>query len=246
MRIKLSVILFIVLILFTSVLFSQEKRYFDTPFGGGGGYTPGWYFPNLDPLNKELIEIGIPELSESGFYSSGGAGFIYIGFVDYLRIGGLSFNGTTSEVSSRDVNGFIKEARYDLSGGGFTFEYSLPFIRNIAVSPGILLGAGSLKIDVYNNNDNFSWDNIWNETANASTENINHSLSNSFFIFAPTLNVDIPLYRFISLRIGGGYQITFGGEWELDNNKTIEGVPSDLNGNSFFLQSGIFIGFFSY
>jgi hypothetical protein len=245
MRIKLSVIL-TGLMLFTSISYNQDKRYFDTPFGGGGGYTPAWYFPNLEPLNEELNTIGIPKLSESGFYSSGGAGFIYIGFIDYLRIGGLGFGGSTSEISSQDVNGITKEVRYNLSGGGLTIEYSLPFIRNVAVAPGILFGAGSIRIDVYNNNDNFSWSEVWNEAANASTENINHSLSNSFFIFAPTLNVDIPLYRFVSLRIGGGYQITFGGEWEADNEKTIKGVPSDLNGNSFFLQSGIFIGFFSY
>lgn len=248
MRIKQFVILggIIGSIIFTSALYSQDKRYFDTPFGGGGGYTPGWFFPNLDPLNKELDNIGIPELSRSGFYSSGGAGFIYLGFVDFLRIGGLGFGGSTSEISSKDANGFTKEARYNLSGGGFTIEYSLPFIRNVAVSPGILFGAGSIRIDVYNNNDNFSWGDVWYEAANATTGNINHSLGNSFFIFAPTLNVDIPLYRFVSFRIGGGYQITFGGKWEADNDKEITDIPSDLNGNSFFLQSGIFIGFFSY
>jgi hypothetical protein len=101
-------------------------------------------------------------------------------------------------------------------------------------------------MDVYNNNGNFSWNDIWSETQNASTNKVNHSLRNSFFIFAPTLNIDIPLYRFISFRIGAGYKITFGDEWEIDNDQEIKDVPSDLNGNAFFLQSGIFIGFFSY
>ena len=144
------------------------------------------------------------------------------------------------------VNGFTKEVRYSLSGGGFTVEYSLPFIRNIAVSPGFMFGAGSINIDVYNNRGNFSWNEIWDETQNASSENVNHSLTNSFFIFAPTLNVDIPIYRFISFRLGAGYQITFGDNWQVNNEQEIDNVPSDLNGNSFFLQSGIFIGFFSY
>jgi len=242
---KIKPVLFIVLI-FSVCLFSQERKYFDTPFGGGGAYTPGWYFPNLEALNNELAKINIPKLSESGFYSSGGAGFAYIGFVDYLRLGGMGFGGSTSERSAADANGFTKEVMYSLSGGGFTVEYSLPFIRNIAVSPGFMFGAGSIKIDIYNNRGNFSWDDIWNETQNASSENVNHSLTNSFFIFAPTLNVDIPLYRFISFRIGAGYQITFGDDWQINNEQEIDNVPSDLNGNSFFLQSGIFIGFFSY
>jgi len=243
---RINLFIFLIFTLVATTLYSQDKKYFDTPFGGGGGYTPGWRFPNLDPLNKELSDISMPKLSESGFYSSGGAGFIYIGFIDYLRIGGMGFGGSTSETSSKDANGFTKEVRYNLSGGGLTVEYSLPFIRNMAVSLGFLVGGGGIKIDVYNNNGNFSWDDIWNETQNDSTQNINHSLSNSFFIFAPTLNVDIPFNRFISFRIGGGYQITFSNDWKVDNDQELKNTPSDLNGNTFFLQSGIFIGFFSY
>jgi hypothetical protein len=244
---KKPVILFLFLFLITAIsLNGQDRKYFDTPFGGGGGYTPGWFFPNLDALNTELINVNIPKLSESGFYSSGGGGFIYIGFVDYLRVGGMGFGGSTSETSARDANGFTIEIRYGLSGGGLTVEYSLPFIRNIAVSPGFILGTGSLRIDVFNNNEDFTWNEIWNETQNGSTQKINHSLRNSFYFFSPTLNVDIPLYRFLSFRIGAGYQLTFGGEWKIDNNQEIKNVPSDLNGNAFFLQSGIFIGFFSY
>ena len=243
---KFKSIIAILVLVAATTLYGQNKKYFDTPFGGGGGYTPGWYFPNLESLNKELTSIGVPKLSESGFYSSGGAGFIYIGFVDYLRIGGMGFGGSASETSARDANGFTKEIIYNLTGGGVTVEYSLPFIRNIAVSTGFIFGAGSMRIDVNNNNGNFSWDDIWNETQKHTTQNINRSISNSFFIFAPTLNVDIPLYRFVSFRIGAGYQITFGGDWKVDNDKDISNVPSDLNGNTFFLQSGIFIGFFSF
>ncbi len=244
MRIK-TVVIFFVLIL-TASLYGQERKYFDTPFGGGGGYTPGWYFPNINVVNNELTNIGIPNLSENGFYSSGGAGFIYIGFVDYLRLGGMGFGGATSETSPVDANGFTKEIRYSLSGGGLTVEYTLPFIRNIAVSPGFIFGAGSIRIDVFNNNSNFTWDDIWNETQNASTANVNRSLRNSFYFFSPTLNIDIPLYRFISFRIGAGYQLTFDEEWKVDNDQELKNVPSDLNGKAFFIQSGIFIGFFSF
>jgi len=225
---RINLFIFLIFTLAATTLYSQDKKYFDTPFGGGGGYTPGWRFPNLDPLNKELSDINMPKLSESGFYSSGGAGFIYIGFIDYLRIGGMGFGGSTSETSSKDANGFTKEVRYNLSGGGLTVEYSLPFIRNMAVSLGFLFGGGGIKIDVYNNNGNFSWDDIWNETQNDSTQNINHSLSNSFFIFAPTLNVDIPFNRFISFRIGGGYQITFSNDWKVDNDQELKIVQSDF------------------
>src|SRR4030065_2649640 len=88
-------ILIIVFILSCS-LFAQDKKYFDAPFGGGGGYTPGCIFVNLDEYNKQLVSFGSGQLSKSGFYTSGGAGFVYIGFVPNLRIGGMGFGGSTS------------------------------------------------------------------------------------------------------------------------------------------------------
>jgi hypothetical protein len=63
---------------------SQTTKYFDAPFGGGIGFVGGWNIPNVDPINLQLKNIGIPELSTSGMLTTGGAGFIYIGFVKYL------------------------------------------------------------------------------------------------------------------------------------------------------------------
>jgi hypothetical protein len=65
-------------------------------------------------------------------------------------------------------------------------------------------------------------------------------------MFTPTLNLDYPIYRFVTLRLGIGYQITFADDWTADNNQPLINVPSDLSGNTFFIQSGIFIGFFSF
>jgi hypothetical protein len=245
MRNKLLIILFL-LFLITNFTEAQDSKYFDAPFGGGGGYTPGWVFPNMDAINKELVSLGIPGLSESGFYSSGGAGFIYIGFIKNLRIGGMGYGGSTTEVSEKDDDGFIREVRYSLSGGGLTVESSIPVISNIGISLGAVIGAGSIRINVYNNDGNFNWDDLWNGNQNPPSQNFNRSLRNGYFLFSPTLNVDIPIYRFISFRIGGGYQITFGGEWVVDNDQKLANVPTDLNGNTFFLQTGILLGFFSF
>ncbi len=138
--------IFIIILFFSCSLFSQDKKYFDAPFGGGGGYTPGWIFVNLDDLNKQLISFGSGQLSKSGFYTSGGAGFIYIGFIPNLRIGGLGFGGSTSE--SALSNGYEREVVYNISGGGLTVEYTLPFIKNVAVSVGTIIGGGSIQIEL--------------------------------------------------------------------------------------------------
>jgi len=239
--------LFLLNIIFFSVVyttFPQEKKYFDAPFGGGGGYTPTWYIPNVDPINEKVKAFGLPELTTSGFYASGGAGFIYIGFVPGLRIGGMGYSGSTSENMTQ--SGINNEVIYSIGGGGFTVEYTLPFIKNLGVSVGAIIGGGSLEIEIYQNRNSYNWDDIWPRSGITVLQDVSRTIKNNFWILSPTLNIDVPVYRFISFRIGGGYQISLINNWSLDNDRELNGIPSDLNGNSFFIQSGIFIGFFSY
>ena len=237
----------LIMVLFLSIsLYSQQNKYFDAPFGGGIGYVPGWYMPNLDPVNLELIDIGLPELSTSGFYSSGIGGFIYIGFIKHLRVGGMGFSGSTS--STQKIGNDKREVVYNLGGGGLTIEYTIPIVKDFGVSVGATVGTGSLQLDIYQNSGEFNWRGTWIEfrNGNVSSGNFNRKLKNSFWMFTPALNLDWPIYRFVVLRLGVGYQLTFGDSWTADNDQPLQGVPSDLNGNSFFVQSGIFIGFFSF
>ena len=237
-------ILFVLIIYTTSIFPQQQRKYFDAPFGGGIGYVPAWYLPNVDPINIELQNIGVPNLSTGGFYSSGGAGFIYVGFIKFLRLGGMGYGGSFS--TSEVINGLNKEVMYHLSGGGLTIEYTLPFIKDMGLSVGAIIGAGSLEIQMFSNTGSFSWQNTWNEFGSDSTDSFNRTLNNSFWMFTPTLNLDVPLNRFVIVRLGVGYQIAFNEDWTADNDQSLNGVPSDLTANTFFIQSGIFIGFFSF
>ena len=222
----------------------QQKKYFDAPFGGGVGYVPAWYIPGVDAINKELVKIGMPELSTGGFYSSGGAGFFYIGFVKFLRIGGMGFSGSVS--TSRVENGVNSEVVYSLGGGGISVEYTLPMIKDFGVSIGAVIGAGTLRTELFRNSGNFSWEGIWNDFNSGSGDSFSSTLKNDYWMFTPTINLDYPLNRFIVVRLGAGYQFAFIENWTADNDQELKNVPSDLNANSFFIQSGIFIGFFSF
>jgi len=235
-------LLFSALFLTSIVSYGQSGQFFDAPFGGGIGYVPAWYIPNIDPINAQLNEIGMSELSSSGFYSSGIAGYLYVGFVKNLRIGGMGYGGS---LSTSDEN---REVIYSLGGGGVTLEYTLPFIKDLGISVGAAIGAGNLELDLYRNSGNFTWEETWGEFSNpdSATGSFNRKLKNSYWMFTPTINLDYPIYRFVSLRLGVGYQITFADDWTADNDQPVANVPSDLNSNSFFIQSGIFIGFFSF
>lgn len=192
--------------------------------------------PDLSVINSEFA------FDTDGVITYGGGGYAYIMFIDNLRIGGSGFAGSRSESSGNS------EVSYSIGGGGITVEYTLPFIKRIAVSPGFMLGAGSIEMEISRNNGSLKWSGVWNDFAQSdiNTSNLTRRLTNSYYMFSPTLNVDIPFNRFLAFRIGAGYQMTFSDEWTVDNNQSISGVPSDLNGNSFFIQTGLFVGFFAF
>jgi len=214
-------------------------------FGAAGGFTPLVFFPNYDALNNQLPGFGVDKLNGS-LITFGGGGYAYTMLVDNLRIGGLGFGGSKSVKNS--LNGIDRQVDYSFGGGAFTIEYTFPFIKKIAVSIGAMIGGGSLEVDVYSNDGNFDWNNLWNGINNNQSDNKNVSkhLKNSFFSLAPTINVDVPINRFMALRIGSGYLINVGSTWKIDNDRVLNNVPSGLNGNSFFIQTGVFLGFFAF
>ncbi len=231
-------------LLISITAFSQDSQYFDAPFGGGIGYSAGWYFPKMDQINLQLKNFGVPDFSNGGFYTSGISGFIYLGFIPQLRVGGMGFGGSTS--NSATVAGENREAIYSLGGGGLTIEYTLPFVRDFGISIGAVIGRGDLKIELYKNTGSFDWASTWNEISTSPTSNYSRTIEDKYWIFTPTINFDIPFQRFVNFRIGAGYQFTFGDNWTIENDQALNNVPSGLNGKSFFIQSGVYIGFFSF
>lgn len=237
--------LILLLLTSSSLINAQAGRMFDAPFGIGGGYLPTWNFINTNELNNTLLSAKFPEITNSGFFSSGGAGFVYIGLIPNLRIGGMGFGGSTSEQSLAGNEN--RETVVSIGGGGVTIEYTLPFIKNVGVSLGTLIGGGSYQIELYNNNTSFDWDEVFNEIENStSTSNYSRRLVNNFFILSPTINVEIPIYSLAAVRLGAGYFFTIGDSWEVENGQDLLNVPSEINGDHFFVQAGIFLGLFSY
>lgn len=241
-----KLLIFILILISLKVAIAQEGEDVGwvARFGAAGGFSPTVVFPNVDAVNTQIKIMGLENLSSKGMFVYGGGGYAYIMLVDNLRIGGIGLSGTQS-VSGFN-NGFNKEVKYNYGLGGVTVEYSLPFIKNIAVSVGAIIGAGSSSIEIFQNQNNFSWGGIWNDVSNKATQNIYKKISNSFLTIAPTLNVDIPLSRFIAFRIGGGYITTFASSWKVDNDQDIGNVPSDLSSSSFFIQTGIYFGLIAF
>ena len=244
--------LFLLLVLAVTNTFAQEGEDVGwvARFGAAGGVAPAFVFPNVDPINIQLKSLGIPELSK-GIFVYGGGGYAYIMIVDNLRFGGIGFTGsqsTSGKLGPALVNNDY-EVRQNYSFGGLTVEYTLPFINKVAVSVGAILGMGTQSIDLYQNYGNYDWNTIWPQPVYSSLSDhpATHSeIKNNFISLTPTLNLDVPLNRFIAVRIGGGYVLPISESWSVNNDRTINRIPSDLNAKSFFIQTGIYFGFFAF
>ncbi|MEW6701600.1 MAG: hypothetical protein AB1298_02670 [Bacteroidota bacterium] len=243
---KLFIISFILISLTLTLAQEDGDVGWVARFGAAGGVNPAFVFPNLDPINSQIKKIGIDQLSNSGMFVLGGSGYIYIMLVENLRVGGMGIGGTKS--TSGLVGGLNKEVKYNYGFGGVTVEYTLPFVKNIAVSFGAILGAGSSSIEIYQNAGSFTWEDTWRKVNNGIvlTNQVSDKISNTFFTIAPTVNIDIPLSRFIAFRIGGGYVAAISGDWKINNGQSIANIPSDLSINSFFIQTGIYFGLIAF
>lgn len=250
-QIKMKKTLFAIMIFLSSTsLFAQEAEDVGwvARFGAAGGFTPTVVFPNMNPINTQILKnLHIENLSDNGMFVLGGGGYAYIMLVDNLRLGGMGLSGTQS--SNGVIEGLNVEVKYSYGLGGFTAEYTLPFINKIAVSLGAIIGVGSSSVEVFQNADNFDWTTAWSAFSPITSSidrNKSRKFSNTFFTITPTLNIDIPLDRFIAFRVGGGYIFSTNNEWKVDNDKILRSVPSDLKSNSFFIQTGIFFGLFAF
>jgi hypothetical protein len=231
----------LILLILTTVAFSQSRRHSKmtlSKFGMAAGFSVNYFMPELDGVNEKLTLSGLPEFS-SGLVTYGGGGYVYVLFVRNLRIGGLGYGGS-STVSSGN-----RSARLQLSGGGLTVEYTLPQITSFALSFGAIIGGGKMSLDLYETDGAYSWDEIWTDY-NSSTQSKHVNVSSSYFLLSPTVNAEVMLNRFTTLRLGCGYQFALGESWDAYGGEDLTGVPSNFGGSGFFATVGVLVGLFVF
>lgn len=237
---------FLVILLFVAAPLSAQtydQMGWIAKFGMAVGFTPTVVFPDFSSINVKMENLGLDAFPESGIITYGGGGYAYLTFIKNLRIGGTGFSGSSSR--STQLDGKNISVEYSTGGGALTLEYTIPTIKNMALSVGVMLGGGSSEIDIYSSTGELSWDDIWSNQS--STAEANHkNISNSFYFVSPTVNLDFPLNRFAAIRIGGGYQFTVFNDWEYNNDLPLSGVPENSNSDMWFIQTGIFVGFFAF
>ncbi len=241
---KLILLLFVVLFVNLQAQ-SDFQEGWNGRIGGGGGVSGFFIKPDLTPISNFLDGVGVGNFVDNGVFGFGGGGFAYLMVFKNFRIGGVGFGASNSK--SIVKNGFNKEVAYNYGGGGLTVEYTLPSVYKVSLSVGALIGGASAELDIYQNKGSIDWNSLSSDFVNTQSSKIlSHKLKNGFFVFAPTLNLDVPVNRFLVFRLGGGYLIPLNNEWKVDNGITLTNFPSDMNSKAYFVQIGIYFGFFIF
>jgi len=223
------------------------KRTTASKVGFFAGVTPSWLFVDVAPINSFLVPSGGAPFKDNGIFMFGGAGAVYIGVINNLRLGGIGLGGGISS-SSVDASGIRRDADLDVGFGGITVEYVLPVIPRLDVALGGMLGWGGVDLILRKDTgQNLTWDDEWvnfGPGAPGTVENITRTLSGSYFVWMPTVNVEYAILGWMAIRVGAGYVGMSAPSWSVDGEYDLIGVPSDVNGEGFILNGGIFVGTF--
>ena len=255
MKYRALLLMLLLFSLTTDIIFAQDqddeplpppKRAGSTKFGGAIGFTQGLLFLNVDPINQVMLKENLAPFSGNGLAMLGGQGYGYIMLVQNLRIGYIWMNG---KMKSKTLSGnTVREVDLSANYTGATFDYTIPVVPRLDVSVGMMIGGGGISFDFTRNYGlgqqwNGTWDNFGSSTP---ADEYSGKLSGSFFIWQPSLNVEFAVLRWVQVRAGVSYLGMAGGSWQRDDRYDLYGVPDDISGKGWTLNSGIFIGTFLF
>lgn len=215
--------------------------------GGAGGFTSHFLFWNVSDINSSFNGDNVPKIQDKPLILFGGQGYGYIMFIENLRIGGMGAGGgVTSSI-------VIQNTRYDLetkvSFGGVTVDYVLPLSERLDIVAGGFVGWGGMDIKMRRDNWGVKkWDelvNVWS-SGSISSNNLSYSLTGSFFIYQPAVNLEYAILRWLGVRLGVSYLGMTSPNWQLDEKFDVVGVPDKLKGNGLMINGGVFLGTFLF
>jgi hypothetical protein len=211
--------------------------------GGGGDFSTGYLFANLEDINPRIQEMGISGLSED-ILMVGGRGYARIG---HLLIGGAGYGGSTETSGIPDC--CARYARIEIAYGGVLLGLAVTQPRYDAIV-GMLFGGGSVEIVRQRNSRSVAgWDEAWDifdgsgpDSVATDDLNVTSKITAEFIALEPFVELKYKLLRFVSLGLSASY-LNAGvgrGEWKLDGVSIPDSPESNIGGWS--LRLGLHFG----
>jgi hypothetical protein len=250
---KRFVVLFLAMLLACTYVFAQQEEEPPIPpkrskagkVGAFGGFTPGWLFVDVGPINDFLVPAGGAPLEENGVFLWGGGGAAYIMLVPNLRVGGLGMSGSTKS-TKLDAFGVRRDAELNVGFGGVTFEYVIPVFERFDVAVGTMLGGGGIDLILRQDIGGIStWEGEKLLFQNGGPSvNSKRTLSGSYFVWVPSVNVEYAVLGWLGFRLGASYVGMTSPSWTVDDDHELLGVPSSVSGKGFMINAGVLVGTF--
>lgn len=211
--------------------------------GGGGEFSTGYLFANLDDINPQIQRMGIPTLSED-ILMIGGRGYTRIG---RLLIGGAGYGGDTESSGIPDC--CARYARVRIGYGGVILGLAMTRPRYEAIA-GMLFGGGSVEIVRERNSRSVAgWDEAWEIFDEAGSDSVatddlsvTSKITGEFIALEPFFEVKYWVLPFMALDLSASY-LNAGvgrGEWKLDGVSIPDSPESNIGGWS--LRLGLHFG----
>jgi len=163
-----------------------------------------------------------------------------------VRVGGVGGSGT---IKSKALQGLTRrDVELSVGFGAVTLDYVLPVIPRVDLAVGVVLGGGGASIKMTRDNGlPKTWDGLWTELGGTTpVQEYSRTFSGSFFVYQPTVNVEVAILRWLGVRAGVSYNGMAGNSWKLDEKYDLVGVPDKISGKGWMLNGGIFLGTFLF
>jgi hypothetical protein len=211
--------------------------------GGGGEFSTGYLFANLDDINPQVHRMGIPNLSEN-IFMVGGRGYARIG---RLIIGGAGYAGDTESSGVPDCCARYASLRVAYGGVILGLAMTRPFYEVMA---GMLFGGGSVEIMRERNSVNVSgWDDAWEifdpagpDSVAADDISVTSKITGEFIALEPFVEIKYWLLPSMALDLSASYlnAEVARGKWKLDGESIPDSPGSNMGGWS--LRLGLHLG----
>jgi len=201
----------------------EKKRKHSRGFGGGG-FTPMLVQNDFTDVVGLMNGLGLTStpFNAEGIVLFGGSGQGYVGNGWYL--GGFGNGGGLSNTvqATHSVTGATVDRKisFAMGFGGMTIEKRFAPFSFATIGGGVGLGAGSIQLNVTQNDGAFDWNKLNDELIDTKTTSV--TFSKNYATVHPRANVMIRLTSWMRLKAEYGYlygySFTDGWKTTLDGN----------------------------
>ncbi|MBW6515124.1 MAG: PDZ domain-containing protein [Candidatus Cloacimonetes bacterium] len=193
----------------------------------GGGWIPLWYTPEVDDINKMITSLGFAEIDDKGQFLNGGGAKINVG--KGLFLGGMGAGYSFDRRINVPDENVIRRMRYSTGFGGITLEQRIPVTRKLITSVGSMLGWGTTRIEVSQNDGNYNWDDLSTQINDTLNNYLN--LYKSYIFLQPKAELYYRLNSWLSIRGEVGYILSYSyhNGWNVDDTGDVYEVKGSPN-----------------